>query len=54
MTPRIQIVGRLPVELSRRVRAAATRQQVSLNTFLITALTQAVAGRRVARPKKGA
>ena len=54
MTPRIQIVGRLPVELSRRVRAAAKRQHVSLNTFLITALTQAVAGPRVARAKKGA
>ena len=54
MTPRIQIVGRLPVELSRRVRAAATRQQVSLNTFLINALTQAVAGPRGARAKKGA
>ena len=54
MTPRIQIVGRLPVELSRRVRAAAKRQHVSLNTFLITALTLAVAGPRVAQAKKGA
>ena len=43
MTPRIQIVGRLPVALSRRVRAVAAHQHVSLNTFLIHALTQAVA-----------
>ena len=54
MTPRIQIVGRLPVDLSRRVRAAATRQQVSLNTFLITALTQAVAAPPKPRAKTGA
>ena len=53
MNPRIQIVGRLPVELSRRVRAAAKRQQVSVHTFLIEALTRAVAGpRRVADPKE--
>ena len=43
MIPRVQIVGRLPVVLSRRVRAVAAQQQVSLNTFLIHALTQAVA-----------
>ena len=43
MNARIQIVGRLPVELSRRVRAAAKRQKVSVNTFLIDALTHAVA-----------
>ena len=54
MTPRIQIVGRLPVELSRRVRAAATKEQVSLNTFLINALTQAVAAPRKPRAKTGA
>ena len=54
MTPRIQIVGRLPVELSRRVRAAATKEQVSLNTFLINALTQAVAAPRKPRVKTGA
>ena len=53
MNPRIQIVGRLPVELSRRVRAAAKRQQVSLNTFLIEALTRAVATpHRVAEAKE--
>ena len=54
MKPRVQIVGRLPVALHRRVRAAATRQRVSVNAFLITALTQAVAGPRVARAKQGA
>ena len=54
MTPRIQIVGRLPVELSRRVRAVAKQQQISLNTFLITALTQAVAVSRKPRGKTGA
>jgi hypothetical protein len=42
MNGRIQIVGRLPVELNRRVRAAAKRRKVSLNTFLIEALTHAV------------
>jgi hypothetical protein len=42
MNGRIQIVGRLPVELNRRVRAAAKRRKVSLNTFLIDALTHAV------------
>ena len=47
MKPQIQIVGRLPVELSRRVRAAATKQKISLNQFLIEALTRAVADPRV-------
>jgi predicted HicB family RNase H-like nuclease len=52
-TARIQIVGRLPVELSRRVRAAATKQKVSLNTFLIDALPRAVESpRRVAESKE--
>ena len=46
MTPRIQIVGRLPVDLSRRVRAAAKQQKISLNTFLVNALTHAVARTR--------
>ena len=54
MTPRIQIVGRLPVALSRQVRAAAAHQRVSLNTFLINALTQAVAAPRKPRAKTGA
>ena len=54
MTPRIQIVGRLPVELSRRVRAAAAKQRISLNTFLINALTQAVTTPRRPRAKTGA
>jgi predicted HicB family RNase H-like nuclease len=43
MKPRVQIVGRLPVELNRRVRAAAQKRKVSLNTFMIEALTRAVA-----------
>jgi hypothetical protein len=42
MTARIQIVGRLPEELSRRVRAVAKQRKVSLNTFLIDALTSAL------------
>ena len=54
MNTRIQIVGRLPVDLNRRVRAAAKRRKVSLNTFLINALTQAVAGQRRAPEMKGA
>ena len=53
MTPRIQIVGRLPVDLNRRVRAAATRRKVSLNTFLVEALRHAVAApRRVTESKE--
>jgi len=48
MKGRIQIVGRLPVELSRRVRATAKRRKVSLNAFLIEALTQALGTRRAA------
>ena len=51
MKPRVQIVGRLPVELNRRVRVAAKRRKVSLNAFLIDALTQALGPRRVAEPK---
>ncbi len=52
MNGRIQIVGRLPVALNRRVRAAAKRRKVSLNTFFIDALTHAVvAPRRVAAAK---
>ena len=54
MNGRIQIVGRLPVELNRRVRAAAKRRKVSLNAFLIDALTHAVAGPRRTTEKKGA
>ena len=54
MKPRVQIVGRIPGELSRRVRAAAKRRQVSLNTFLIEALAQAVAEPRRAPDTKGA
>ena len=43
MKPRVQIVGRLPVDLNRRVRAAAEKRKVSLNTFMIETLTRAVA-----------
>src|SRR4029079_7986310 len=54
MTPRIQIVGRLPVDLSRRVRIAAKQQRVSLNAFLIAALTRAVElSARPSRAKAG-
>lgn len=52
MKGRVQIVGRLPVDLSRRVRATAKRRKVSLNSFLIDALTQALGPRRVAEPKE--
>lgn len=52
MKGRVQIVGRLPVELSRRVRAAAKRRKVSLNSFLIEALTQALSPRRVTESKE--
>ena len=49
----MQIVGRLPVDLSRRVRAAAKKRKVSLNTFLIEAFTRAVARpRRVPESKE--
>src|SRR5712692_5683073 len=52
MKGRVQIVGRLPVALNRRVRAAAKERNVSLNTFLIDALTHALGSRRVAEPKE--
>ena len=51
MNARIQIVGRLPVALNRRVRAAAQRRKVSLNVFLIEALTMALGPRRIASAK---
>lgn len=51
---RVQIVGRIPAELSRRVRAAAKRRQISLNAFLIEALAQAVNGPQRVAEKKGA
>ena len=41
-SPRVQIVGRIPPDLSRRVRAEAARRKQSLNAFLIAALTKAV------------
>ena len=52
MTARIQIVGRLPIDLSRRVRAAAKQQRLSLNAFLIAALTRAVEEPTVPRAKR--
>ena len=54
MKPHVQIVGRLPAALKRRVQTAARREKVSVNTFLINALTQAIGGPRVARVTKGA
>ena len=46
VTRRVQIVGRIPAELSRRVRAEAKQRNVSLNSFLIDASTSAVGGAR--------
>ena len=46
---RVQIVGRIPAALSRRVRARATQRKLTLNAFLIDALTQAVGGLRPSR-----
>ena len=51
---RVQIVGRIPGALSRRVRAAAKRRKLSLNTFVIEALTQALGGPRQTIEKNGA
>ena len=48
MRPHVQMVGRVAPALKRRVRAAAKRRQVSLNTLLIDALTEAVG-----RPRRG-
>ena len=45
-SPRVQIVGRIPGDLSRRVRALAKRRKVTLNALLIDALTVAVGGPR--------
>ena len=46
---RVQIVGRIPAALSRRVRARAKQRKLTLNAFLIDALTQAVGGVRPSR-----
>jgi len=54
MNTRVQIVGRIPGELSRRVRAAAKRRKVTLNALLIEALAQAVVSPRPAAETKGA
>jgi len=43
---RVQIVGRIPTELSRRVRALAKKRRLTLNAILIEALTVAVSGPR--------
>lgn len=45
-TTRVQLVSRIPAELSRRVRAVAKRRNVTLNALLIEALTVAVGGPR--------
>lgn len=47
---RIQIVGRIPSDLHRRVRAVAKRRKVTLNAFVIEALTAAVGGTRSEAP----
>jgi predicted HicB family RNase H-like nuclease len=52
MKPRVQIVGRLPLALNRRVRAAAKRRKVSVNTCLIEALAHARGPRRAAATKE--
>ena len=50
MKPHGQIVGRVPLELKRHLVAAAKKRQLSLNAYLIEALTQAVgAPRRTAK-----
>jgi hypothetical protein len=54
MKSRVPIVGRLPVALNRRVRAAATRRKGSVNAWLIEAFTQALGPRRIAEPKEKA
>ena len=46
-TTRVQIVGRIPGDLSRRVRALAKRRKLTLNAVLIEALTVAVGETRV-------
>ena len=51
-SPRIQIVGRIPGDLNRRVRAMAKRRKLTLNAVLIEALTQVVSGVRPPRPSE--
>ena len=43
---RVQIVGRIPSDLSRRVRALAKKRKLTLNALLMEALTVAVGGPR--------
>ena len=47
---RVQIVGRIPSDLSRRVRAQ--QRKLTLNAILIDALTQAVGGARTPTPSE--
>ncbi len=47
-TTRVQIVGRIPADLNRRVRAVAKRRTLTVNALLIEALTAAVGGPRAA------
>lgn len=51
-TTRVQIVGRIPSDLSRRVRALAQKRKLTLNAILIDALTQAVGGARTPTPSE--
>ena len=46
MKPHVQIVGRIPPELKRRLIAAAKRRRLSVNAYLIETLTQAVGAPR--------
>lgn len=50
---RIQIVGRLPKDLSEAVRATAKRLDITLNAFMVDAFTTAVnAAKTKTAPKK--
>jgi predicted HicB family RNase H-like nuclease len=46
MKPHVQIVGRVPLDVKRRLVAAAKRRRLSLNAYLIETLTQAVGSPR--------
>ena len=47
---RVQIVGPIPGDVSRRVRAAAKLRTLIFNALLIEALTPAAGGPRPANP----
>lgn len=51
---RIQIVGRLPKDLSTSVRGTAKRLGVTLNAFMCDAFTVAVLAAKDAKPAKAA